>query len=194
TSTARPPSESNITPDIQAATCKALLVSGVSAVGVRGLKNGASFGHSLRRADGEAFAEAKPAGTRVIPVADHQLELGELEWGVVPAPTETEAIVAEARNSGRPLGQVLAEVNQTQRAEKRPVRYVQENGEVVKLQQFASDLDLAYVLDGDGRPLSDPEVAVFGAQLNRAYQDLGYPVELVQHGAHFNGMQRPEIN
>jgi hypothetical protein len=61
------------------------------------------------------------------------------------------------------------------------------------------DVDIVYARAADGRLLTDAEIMGpngLKAAINRAYAELGSPgteYQIVNHGAHFNGMKDPEL-
>jgi hypothetical protein len=68
------------------------------------------------------------------------------------------------------------------------------NGDIVLV---VSDVDIAYAIGNDGHLLTDDEItATLLPAINQAYSDrnlAGQTYDIVNHGAHFNGLQDPEL-
>ncbi|HEX9710101.1 MAG TPA: hypothetical protein VGB42_09075, partial [Candidatus Thermoplasmatota archaeon] len=210
---AYPPRASGITPDIQHAVLQGLQAYAeatgivIAGLGARESDPDGTFWHSIDNAQGGPAYESKPGSTITIPDGGLVLqgELGASQWGVVhsekehvtnpQAAAEIAALEAQAGGDAVRLQALLDETNGRNVAEGNAALYVVHEGEVIQIRRYVSDFDVAYMVDANGRPITDDrQIVEVGRYINEAYQAMGYTITLVNHGAHFNGMRNPDYN
>jgi hypothetical protein len=199
-----PPPASGLTPEMQAALVAGMAeferVTGIEieAIGTRGSEPDGSFWHAVANSAGGPAYASKPGSAVGVPapadMSATQPQLGSPRWAVVPAETEAAALLARAGGDSEALAALIDDVNRANQAQGIAARFAIHDGQPIKLERVVSDLDIAYVLGPAGRPLSDAEVLELGRYVNEAYRGQGYLVDLVNHGAHFNGMLDPRYN
>jgi hypothetical protein len=69
--------------------------------------------------------------------------------------------------------------------------------EVVQVERIVGDVDLMHAQWSDGSYLTADEILAPGGlkeNINQAYHDMGYKVDLINHGAHVDGMMNNYLN